>query len=756
MGRITKKNEKGAVKNYMTRNQAIKKLQISLADFRRLCILKGIFPREPRNKKKANKGSTAPKAFYYTKDIVYLQHEPLLNSLREYKSFAKKISKAVGRGEYAQAKSIEENKKPEYRLDHIIRERYPTFQSTLNDLPDAISLIMLFSHLPANSKIPADIIENCAKLSAQWQLYVMRTKSLRKVFLSIKGVYFEAEVEGRPIRWLVPYLFTQHIPEDVDFRILMTFLELYQTLTGFVFYKLYNDINLVYPPPLDIDKDGTGAGIGAFSLRETTGALTKSGQDDVVESAKISAKDVRKQIDQIGSSGAPPADDQLEEQENNEEVDQEGLPAPEEFVEQPSKNVEASTDIGQSLNTLIENSKFESARANLFAPYTFYLSREVTRPTLEFVIRSFGGQVGWDMTTLGGGSPIPDEKDPRITHMVVDRPQLPERLKELNLKRAYIQPQWIVDSANAGRLLPTEPYAPGETLPPHMSPFEVTEDDAYVPGLEIEEADAEEDDEEEEEDEQIEEEKEEEKPKSTYPTEALLAAAQNPDDEALHDAAELEAEQLGVSHDVFEAELKKAKKSASKKKPSDTKDKEEDDMAHLMMGSKQRKLYNKVKHSQKRQTDERALLESKKKDLKKKQLKEKKKNGYLNKSRPRQNMEIEELIINLKESHVGQNEIDLQAIKVGIVYIRLASSYFISQKQLIQTICPSNNNNNNNNNSNNNNNNNNSSTPLSTPKLISSQLAGTVKNGERRTSIKPDDNNDGSGLLFNTTATTSS
>ncbi|TIB79026.1 hypothetical protein E3Q23_00547 [Wallemia mellicola] len=753
MGRITKKNEKGAVKNYMTRNQAIKKLQISLADFRRLCILKGIFPREPRNKKKANKGSTAPKAFYYTKDIVYLQHEPLLNSLREYKSFAKKISKAVGRGEYAQAKSIEENKKPEYRLDHIIRERYPTFQSTLNDLPDAISLIMLFSHLPANSKIPADIIENCAKLSAQWQLYVMRTKSLRKVFLSIKGVYFEAEVEGRPIRWLVPYLFTQHIPEDVDFRILMTFLELYQTLTGFVFYKLYNDINLVYPPPLDIDKDGTGAGIGAFSLRETTGALTKSGQDDVVESAKISAKDVRKQIDQIGSSGAPPADDQLEEQENNEEVDQEGLPAPEEFVEQPSKNVEASTDIGQSLNTLIENSKFESARANLFAPYTFYLSREVTRPTLEFVIRSFGGQVGWDMTTLGGGSPIPDEKDPRITHMVVDRPQLPERLKELNLKRAYIQPQWIVDSANAGRLLPTEPYAPGETLPPHMSPFEVTEDDAYVPGLEIEEADAEEDDEEEEEDEQIEEEKEEEKPKSTYPTEALLAAAQNPDDEALHDAAELEAEQLGVSHDVFEAELKKAKKSASKKKTSDTKDKEEDDMAHLMMGSKQRKLYNKVKHSQKRQTDERALLESKKKDLKKKQLKEKKKNGYLNKSRPRQNMEIEELIINLKESHVGQNEIDLQAIKVGIVYIRLASSYFISQKQLIQTICPSNNNNNNNSS---NNNNNNSSTPLSTPKLISSQLAGTVKNGERRTSIKPDDNNDGSGLLFNTTATTSS
>lgn len=41
MAKIKKRGESGAAKNYVTRNQAIKKLQISLADFRRLCILKG-------------------------------------------------------------------------------------------------------------------------------------------------------------------------------------------------------------------------------------------------------------------------------------------------------------------------------------------------------------------------------------------------------------------------------------------------------------------------------------------------------------------------------------------------------------------------------------------------------------------------------------------------------------------------------------------------------------------------------------------
>ena len=82
----------------------------------------GIFPREPRHRKKANKGSSIPTTFYYAKDIAYLAHEPVLRKLREHKAFAKKLSRAIGRGEWSTAKSLDDHK-PTYRLDHIIKER---------------------------------------------------------------------------------------------------------------------------------------------------------------------------------------------------------------------------------------------------------------------------------------------------------------------------------------------------------------------------------------------------------------------------------------------------------------------------------------------------------------------------------------------------------------------------------------------------------------------------------------------------------
>jgi pescadillo len=72
-------------------------------------------------------------------------------------------------------------------------------------------MVFLFASLPSNVRIPPALIENCARLAAEWQLYVMHTHALRKVFLSIKGVYYQAEVADQTVTWLVPYQFTQTV-----------------------------------------------------------------------------------------------------------------------------------------------------------------------------------------------------------------------------------------------------------------------------------------------------------------------------------------------------------------------------------------------------------------------------------------------------------------------------------------------------------------------------------------------------------------
>jgi pescadillo len=123
MVKLKKKGESGAAANYITRNRAVRKLQISLADFRRLCILKGIYPRTPKHKKKASPTAHGSNTFYFTKDIKYLLHEPLLMKFREHKTFLKKLERALGKNQFSTAKMIQDNE-PVYTLDHLIKERY--------------------------------------------------------------------------------------------------------------------------------------------------------------------------------------------------------------------------------------------------------------------------------------------------------------------------------------------------------------------------------------------------------------------------------------------------------------------------------------------------------------------------------------------------------------------------------------------------------------------------------------------------------
>ncbi|CAK5265295.1 unnamed protein product [Mycena citricolor] len=604
MGRLRQKGKAGAAKAYVTRSAAIKKLQCSLADFRRLCILKGIFPREPKSRKRANKGSSAPTSFYYAKDIAYLAHEPVLKKLREHKAFAKKLSRALGRGEWGDAKTLEENK-PVYRLDHIIKERYPTFIDAVRDIDDALCMAFLFASLPSNPRLPASLTENCARLAAEWQLYVMHTRSLRKVFLSIKGVYYQAEVCDQTVTWLVPYQFTQTIPSDVDVRVMLTFLELYQTLLGFVCFKLYTDVGLVYPPPLDNTKDETGAGVGAFNLQnagQVTAPSVSKTKVVEVEGRKISSKDVRQAIKSMAGAETDEAEDTIPDA-NEMDVDE----ADEEFVPQQSTSEPQTTAPLPTLKAL--EALPQSLTTSLFSPYSFWLSRETSRPIFEFLIRSFGGRIGWPSSS-GSGSPF-DESDESITHVIIDRPVV-ERTnetaeeRERRLRRKYVQPQWVVDCINAGKILLEEPYLQGSTLPPHLSPFGEYQG-AYDPSSAAA-VGVEEDLESEVEDDAVMEEDEDQSAEKS----ALRAAAAATDDAALR-AAELAAEAAGVDYGDFEKEVRKSRKKTSA--PKETGDEAEKDMNKMMMSNKQKKLYEKMKYSQNKKTAERTNLEEKKRKL---------------------------------------------------------------------------------------------------------------------------------------------
>eukprot|EP01091_Cochliopodium_minus_P020370 TRINITY_DN887_c1_g1_i1.p1 TRINITY_DN887_c1_g1~~TRINITY_DN887_c1_g1_i1.p1 ORF type:complete len:634 (-),score=237.76 TRINITY_DN887_c1_g1_i1:56-1957(-) len=487
-----KKGTTGSSVSYISRGKALKKLQISLSTFRKLCILKGIYPRSPPKSVK-DKNRT----YYHEKDIKYLLHDPLIERIRQYKVYKRKLTRIKAKKMYSNIDNLKYFEKPEWNIDHVIKERFPSFDMAVKELDEALSMTHLFASLPSNSKIFSEIIDQCKKISYEFQLFVIKKKALRKVFVSIKGIYYQVVVEGREVIWLAPWPYTTETErDDVDYRVMYSFLQLHLTLLGFVNFRLYKKLGFNYPPKWDDEKRKQGEGLTALvtskyleenKTEETTKKkkflqptqsqlnsekmlntlgqkLSEIVKKDTVEEIKVSDK----LIDEDDDISEGDIDN---DQDTFTKID----------LQESVKNKNNETDVKIENNeekTLPLNDRINRKIAEvqkkkpLFTNLKFFLGREILKDALVFVILSCGGEVSW----TGENAPFP-ENDPAINYFIMDRPQQ----EHTYFGREYIQPQWVFDSVNENFLLPVMDYAPGKKLPDHLSPFVNDEHEGYTP-----------------------------------------------------------------------------------------------------------------------------------------------------------------------------------------------------------------------------------------------------------------------------------
>lgn len=353
--------------------------------------------------------------------------------------------------------------------------------------------VHLFAALPSVGRVTTTKTATCQELVRHWQFYVARSKSLRKVFVSVKGIYCQSDVMGEEITWLAPHSFTQKMPKDVDFRVMITFLDFYEVFLRFVLFKLYTLLGLSYPPKVDPKLLDGGSYLLAIKPVRLDGG--DAVEDDKNESGEtiVSGKGNSKSTSVTGSklsklesklAHLAGVEDDEGDADSEDEVDitrplsdafgaLHGADYGHDDMDEADAKVFQSDDNVSAVTSGDDSVKHPHRAEGLFKNAVFFVSREVPMELMQLCIVSFGGVVGWE----GADSPY-SEDDPRITHQIVDRPlQTADNFPE----REYIQPQWVFDSINAQLQLPVHRYRPGAALPPHLSPFVDDEREGYVP-----------------------------------------------------------------------------------------------------------------------------------------------------------------------------------------------------------------------------------------------------------------------------------
>jgi pescadillo protein len=380
----------------------------------------------------------------------------------------------------------------------------------------------------------------------------MEARALRKVFISIKGYYYQAEVMGQAITWVVPHDFVIEKVPDVDYRVMRTFTEFYVTLMGFINFKLFSSLNLSYPPQV------------ASSLTHDQQELLAGYDDQDLVNEYVAALN-RPLVKSIMENNDPEA--------KTDDFEELGL---------TGDDAEVKSCVGM---TFAQTMKLQK----LFEGLKFFINREVPRESLVFVIRSFGGDVSYDKMMFVGATY--DESDQRITHQIIDRDVISNKY----MTRFYIQPQWVFDCINARTLLPVQDYFPGVALPPHLSPFVAEVEGDYIsPEAQrlrdlqsgtVEGTQVADDEDEEESDEEIEEPAPKKKKVVAQPQEVKT-----------------------------EVKKGKAVKENKAKKAVDT-EAEEKRLAVMMIPKKKKRLYDKIMYGKKRKVRENEVMTKKRQEF---------------------------------------------------------------------------------------------------------------------------------------------
>ena len=423
-----------------------------------------------------------------------------------------------------------------------------------------------------------------------------------------------------------------------------TFVDFYISLLGFIHYKLFSDLNFSYPPQLDAMKDNLDAGISAFVVKkldqdgilpivsETTRLIS---QDVKARLSSLSAKfnDIIKHDSsaaQIISDATPLAQFPLDRFEEVPEEPSENTPTDEKLADTENQEAEIATDsvlpTNESVNMFDKIKNDDENRlkyGTLFSGLVFFLHREVPRESLDFIIRAFGGQIGWEecapekVDITGEIEPIVlksspfTENDPRITHHVVDRPL--GSTSRHYLSRHSIQPQWIYDCVNQLALLPVSLYAPGVVLPAHLSPFTSSRrfkaEEELLPTryADINEEEEEEEEENKENDKDVKRAKSS-RSRASKKTKSTLNVGEK------HFLDEVAAERDGIQYNTFvSSNSGKRQRTEVKGKntigENDATEAEQKKLAMIMMPKKDRRLYQRIQYTERKKKVEENKLQ---------------------------------------------------------------------------------------------------------------------------------------------------